>query len=268
MSADLKESPVPLAEISQGPNAFEEFLDRNQKGLIVFAILLAIGAVCAVVYRGVERSRQETAGAALTNAKDLAALQAVVDGHSGTIAAASALVLLADSQWTDGKKDEAIATLQKFIDASPTHPAIPTAKANLGSKLMIQGKTGDATRVFEDLASDSSARYIAPFALVSLGDMAKAAGETEKAETSYTKARSDFPESTFADMATKRLAILKAKAPAEIEAPPAPAAPADPLETLKSELPPGVTITPAPAPATPETPAPSSDPPPPPSSEP
>ncbi len=267
MSADLKESPVPLAEISQGPNAFEAFLDRNQKGLIAFAILLAIGAVCAVIYRGVERSRQETAGAALTKAKDLASLQAVVDGHSGTIAAGSALVLLADSQWTDGKKDEAIGTLQKFIAESPTHPAIATAKANLGSKLMIQGKTGDATRVFEDLASDSSARFIAPFALISLGDIAKAAGETEKAEASYNKAKSDFPASSFADMATKRLAILKAKAPAEIDAPPpAPEKPADPLEALKSKLPAGVTITPSPA--APETPAPGSESPPPASPEP
>jgi predicted negative regulator of RcsB-dependent stress response len=257
MSADLKESPVPLAEISQGPNAFEAFLDRNQKGLIAFAILLAIGAVCAVIYRGVERSRQETAGAALTKAKDLASLQAVVDEHSGTIAAGSALVLLADSQWTDGKKDEAIGTLEKFIAASPTHPAIATAKANLGSKLMVQGKTGDASRVFEDLAADSSARLIAPFALISLGDIARAAGDIAKAETSYNKAKSDFPESSFADMASKRLAVLKAKAPVEIEAPPAPEKPADPLDALKSQLPPGVTVTPAAA--SPETPAPASD---------
>jgi TolA-binding protein len=267
MSADLKESPVPLAEISQGPNAFEAFLDRNQKGLIVFAILLAIGAVCAVIYRGVQRSSQETAGAALTKAKDLASLQAVVDEHSGTIAAGSASVLLADSQWADGKKDEAIGTLQKFIDASPTHPAVATAKASLGSKLMNQGKTGDATRVFEDLASDSSARFIAPFALISLGDMARAAGETEKAEASYNRAKSDFPASSFAETAAKRLATLKAKAPVEIEAPPTPETPAaDPLEALKSKLPPGVTVTPSPA--APETPAPGPESPPPASTEP
>ena len=47
MSADLKESPTPLAEISQGPNAFEAFLDRNQKAIVVFAIALAIAAVAA-----------------------------------------------------------------------------------------------------------------------------------------------------------------------------------------------------------------------------
>lgn len=248
MSADLKESPVPLAEISQGPNAFEAFLDRNQKGIIVFAILLAIGAVIAVVYRGVETSRQQTAGAALNKAEDLASLQAVVDGHADTVAAGSVMVLLADSQWNDGKKDEAVGTLQKFIAASPSHPAVPTAKASLGSKLMAQGKSGDATKVFEELAADPAARFIAPFALISLGDIARAAGDLEKAESSYSKVKMDFPESSFSDTAAKRLSFLKAKPPVEIEAPPAPATPAapvNPADVIKSALPPGVTVTPS-----------------------
>ena len=246
MSADLKESPVPLAEISQGPNAFEEFLDRNQKGIVVLAILLALGAVGLVIYRGVETSRQETAGAALNKAADLAAYQAVVDGHADTIAAGSAMVLLADSQWTGGKQDDAIATLRKFIAASPTHPAIPSAKANLGAKLMAQGKSGDATKVFDDLVADPAARYIAPFALISLGDLAKSSGDLEKAEAAYTKAKTDFPESSFADTANRRIATLKAKPPVEIEPPPAPATPpADPTAAIKAAMPPGVTVTPS-----------------------
>lgn len=262
MSADLKDSPVPLAEISQGPNAFEAFLDRNQKGIIVFAILLAIGAAGAVIYRGVETSRQETAGAALTKAADLAALQAVVDSHSDTVAAGSAMVLLADSQWLGGKQDEAVGTLRKFISTSPAHPAIPTAKASLGSKLMIQGKTADAAKVFEDLASDPAARFIAPFALISLGDIAKAASELDQAETHYNKVKSDFPESSFADTATKRLAILKAKPPVEIDPPPAAEKTPSAADVLKSALPPGVTITPSPAQPEIPTPAPQDTPPP------
>ena len=246
MSADLKESPVPLAEISQGPNAFEDFLDRNQKGIVVLAILLALGAVGLVIYRGVETSRQETAGAALNKASDLAAYQAVVDGHADTIAAGSAMVLLADSQWTGGKQDDAIATLRKFIAASPTHPAIPSAKANLGAKLMAQGKSGDAAKVFDEIVADPAARYIAPFALISLGDLAKSSGDLEKAEAAYTKAKTDFPESSFADTANRRIATLKAKPPVEIEPPPAPATPpADPTAAIKAAMPPGVTITPS-----------------------
>lgn len=225
MSADLKESPVPLAEISQGPNAFEVFLDRNQKGIAAFAILLAIGAVGLVIYRGIETSRQETAGAALTKAADLAGFQAVVEGHADTVAAGSAMVLLADSQWTAGNQDDAIATLRKFIADSPTHPAIPSAKANLGAKLLAQGKSGDATKVFDELVADPGARYIAPFALISLGDLAKSAGDLEKAEASYNKVKTEFPESSFAETASRRIATLKAKPPVEIEPPPAPPAP-------------------------------------------
>lgn len=246
MSADLKESPVPLAEISQGPNAFEVFLDRNQKGIAVLAILVAVGAVGLVIYRGIETSRQETAGAALTKAADLASYQAVVDSHADTVAAGSAMVLLADSQWTGGKQAEAIATLRKFIAASPTHPAIPSAKANLGAKLMVQGKSGDATKVFDELAADPAARYIAPFALISLGDLSKTAGDLEKAEASYNRVKTEFPESSFAETANRRIATLKAKPPVEIEPPPAPVTPpADPTAAIKAAMPPGVTVTPS-----------------------
>ena len=261
MSADLKDSPVPLAEISQGPNAFEAFLDRNQKGIAVFAVLLAVGAIALVVQRGLETNRQEDAGAALVKAEDLASLQAVVDGHQGTHAAGSTMVLLADSQWTAGKKDEAVGTLRKFISESPDHAAAPTAKASLGAKLMAQGKSGDASKIFEEIVADPAAAYIAPFALISLGDLAKAEGDLAKAESSYAKVKNDFPDSNFSETATRRIAILKAKPPVEIAPPPAPptppGAPTPPapgastseiLDQLKASLPPGVSVTPSPAP--------------------
>jgi predicted negative regulator of RcsB-dependent stress response len=241
MAADLPESsPTPLAEISQGPSAFEQFLDNNQKNLVIVAILLAIGAAALVVYRGIEKSRQETAGAEFNKASDLAALQSVVKDHVGTKAASSAMVLLADRQWSDGQQDAAITTLRDFIAANPEHPAVASARASLGAKLMAQGKAGDATAIFQDIADDPKSRFIAPFALISLGDIAKAAGDLEKAETSYSRVKKDFPDSSFADTANKRIAILKAKPPVEVEPPPAPA----PTPAPKVDVP-----APAPAPA-------------------
>jgi predicted negative regulator of RcsB-dependent stress response len=251
MSADPKNSPVPLAEIAQGPNAFEEFLDRNQKNLLVLALLLVIAAVGFVVYRGIQKSSEETAGAALNKAEDITALQAVVDQHASTSAAGSAMVLLANKQWDDGQQDAAVTTLQKFVAENPGHPARPAAQASLGSKLMAQGKTGDATQVFESLAGDSSAGYIAPFALISLGDIAKSAGDLEQAEASYTKVRTEFPDSSFAETASRRLAILKAKPPVEIEPPPAPETPTAGAENA----PPAPELTPVPSAPTIEIPA-------------
>jgi TolA-binding protein len=251
MSADLKEPSIPLAEISQGPNAFEAFLDRNQKGIVVLAILLCIGAVGLVVYRGIEKSREESAGIALNKANDTSSYQAVVKDHPNTIAAGSAMTLLANSQWSEGKKDDSIATLQKFLQDDPEHPAGPTAKASLGAKLMAQGKNGDAAKVFEEVTADPAARYVAPFALISLGDISKAAGDLEKAETFYSKVRTDFADSSFADAAGRRIAILKAKPPVEID-PPAPKAPAT-SETPPAEAP---AISAAPTPEAPSAKAP------------
>lgn len=225
MSADLKETAVPLAEISQGPNAFEAFLDRNQKGLVALAAALALGAVGVVIYRGVAQSARETAGAALTKADSAAAYQAVADANADTASAGSALVLLANSQWDAGEKDKAVATLQKFVSTYPSHPALPSAKANLGSKLLSQGKTGDAEKVFEELVSAPEAKYIAPFALISLGDIAKAAGDTAKAKASYEKVQSEFPDSTFSQTASQRILVINAKPPVEVDAPPAPVTP-------------------------------------------
>ena len=225
MSADLKESSVPLGEISQGPNAFDVFMEKNQKGIAVAAILLALGAAGLVVQRGMEKNRQEDAGAALVKAEDAKALQSVVDGHKDTRAAGSAMVLLATNQWTEGKKDESIATLRKFIAEFPDHSAVPTAKAGLGSKLMDLGKSADAVKVFDEIIANSAAAYIAPYALICLGDISKEAGDLAKAEASYVKVKQDFPDSNFSETATRRIATLKAKAPVEIAPPPTPVTP-------------------------------------------
>lgn len=259
MSANFKDTSGPLAEISNGPSSFESFLDRNQKGIVALAALIAIGAVGTVIYRGVKHSHEESAGAALSKAADVSTFQSVVDTYPDTKAAGSALVLLADSQWDSGKKDESIATLQKFVSGNAGHAALPTAKANLGSKLLAQGKSGDAAKVFEELVSDSSAAFIAPFALISLGDIAKTSGDIAKAEESYNKAKTEYPESAFVDSANRRLASLKAKAPVEIEAPAVPETPLTPGAAVPG-MPPGITLTPEPASETPappsETPAP------------
>ncbi len=248
MSSDPKNSPVPLAEISQGPNAFEDFLDRNQKTLVVLALLLAIAAAGFVVYRGIQKSAEETAGSALNKADDTASLQSLIEKHPNTAAAGSATVLLGNKQWTEGQQDAAIATLQKFIAENPSHPALPTAQASQAAKLMAQGKTADASKIFEEITRNPTANFIAPFALISLGDIAKTAGDLAKAEASYTKVKTDFPTSNFAEAAGRRLAILKAKPPTEIAPPPAPEPPPTPATPESTTPTPTLEATPAPTP--------------------
>ena len=237
MSADLKDASVPLAEISQAPSSFDAFLDRNQKGIVVFTILLALGAAGLVIQRGLKSSQQESAGNALSKSDSIESLKSVVLKHDGTHAAGSALVLLANAQWTDGNQDDAIASLRKFLGQYPKHPAVPTAKASLGSKLAAQGKSGDATEVLEEIVTDPAARYIAPFALLTLGDLARASGDLEKAENHYNQVKVEFPETTFVSAAGSRILMLKAKPPTEIAPPPVPTPVTPPSDTPPAPVP-------------------------------
>jgi predicted negative regulator of RcsB-dependent stress response len=220
MPEDTTPSIAPLAEINLGPSKFEQFLENNQKTL---AILLSVAVVAIAVYivtRGVNKSREQSAGVALSNAKNATALQEVISNHANTNAAASAKLLLADMQAGEGKTGDAIKTLQDFIATNTDHPAKPTASAKLAAKLMSENKTAEASAIFQDLVSDPQARYIAPYALICLGDIAKAGGDPIKAESFFNQVKTEFPESSFASLAAERLATVKTKPPVEVEPPP------------------------------------------------
>jgi len=228
MASNPEESNEPtaptgaLGEISQGPGAFESFLDQHHKKILILALLAALGVAGYVVKEGIDEGRETAGGNALHQADDLASLQDVLKNHGDSRAAGSAAILLAEKQWSEDQKDAAIATLRSFIDSATDHPAKPTARASLGSKLAGQGKSGDAAEVFRVLADDRfGGAHLAPFAIIGLGDLAQAAGNTEEAEAHYTRVRDEFATSPFSDAAIRRLLFLKAEMPVAVE-PPAP----------------------------------------------
>lgn len=209
----------PLGEISQAPPALEVFLDKHQAKLIVLAVILALGAIAYVVYDGIEKSRQESAGALLSKAEDLSALQEVAKNHEGTAAAESAKVLLAEKQWEDGQQDDAIATLEAFVEGDAAHPARPSAQASLAAKLLAQGKTEEAADMFREITEDSAARHLAPYAWISLGDIALSKGDKDAAANAYEAVEREFPESPFSQEAMQRRLLFKAVSPVEVTAP-------------------------------------------------
>ncbi|MFT4177511.1 MAG: tetratricopeptide repeat protein [Luteolibacter sp.] len=203
-------------------NPLEPTMEKSQKGLLAIALILILAAGGYGIYRTVAEGKAKAAGEALTSATTPEALAAVTTDHPGTPAAGSAYVLLADSQWDENKKDDAIATLKKFLSTQPEHPLVPTAQANLAGKLAELGKADEATALFEKVADNASAASIAPYALLSLGDLAKSANQPEKAEAFYQRILKDFPSSPFNNDAHSRLQLLRAKPPVEIDAPATP----------------------------------------------
>jgi predicted negative regulator of RcsB-dependent stress response len=239
MPTDPKDAPQLLGEISQGPSAFEQFLDRNQKNLVILCIAITLGVAGFLIYQGIATSHERSAGAMLCQADDLTSLQSLVKEYPATAAAGSAKIALAERQWQENQQPAAIDTLKAFIADNPKHPALPTAKASLGAKLKFLGKTAEATSLFQELADDPDNSYLAPYALISLGDLAQAAGQAEQAETFYQKAKSAVPGNAFSTTADQRLANLKVKLPVEVDPPP--------------PAPPPALVPPPPLPDTPDT---------------
>ncbi len=222
MAEDPSDNPRPLAEISHGPSAFEAFLDRNQKGMIVLGVALFAATGGWIVYQGIKDGAEKSAGAILSKAEDLPALQDIAKNHAGTPAAGSAQLMIAAKQWDAGDQSAAVETLRAFIAANAGHPALPSARATLASRLLQQGQTEEAEGMFRELADAPDARFIAPFALIALGDIAKAAGRLDDAEKSYKRVQDEFEKSPFAQTAANHLRMLRFKMPTDIKAPPPP----------------------------------------------
>jgi TolA-binding protein len=219
MAEESTETSRPLAEISHGPSAFEAFLDRNQKGLVVGAILLALVGAAVIVVRGLKQAKIEEAGAAFGKATTITELQQVIQKYPDSPVAGSAKVVLADKQWAEQDLDGSVETLRSFIAANPEHPAVPSAKASLATRLVHQDKAADAEPIFHELADSSKSTYLAPYALIALGDIAKAAGKPEEAEASYKRVQETFG-APFAAIAANHRRLVRFKMPAEIEPPP------------------------------------------------
>jgi len=256
------QAPSPIAEIEQGPSKFEQFLDRNQRWLILGGSVVVVAVLGYVAWSTIRKEQRHSAGAALVAADDLTSLLDVVKNHAGTPAAESARLLSADALWKDGRQDKAIETLRKFLAESPNHAAAPTARASLGSRLMAQGKLDEAKNELQPLIDDSKARFLAPFALICLGDIARTNDDLDQAEQYFTRARDEYPENLFSSEATRHLLLLRAKLPTEVDPPPPPVVPGDaeaaptpsPLPDSSKLLRPKIPATPAPAaPATPGT---------------
>jgi len=267
MADDPQPTSAPLAEISHGPGAFELFLDRNQKSLIVLLILIILGVAGFVVFQGIQDGVRTTAANALYRASDTAALRKVTEEHAKTPAGATARILLAESLWNDGQQEASIEAINSFLASSPKHPGVPAAKASLAAKKMAQGKSAEATAAFQDIVDDPTSSYLAPYALLCLGDISASAGDKNQAKKFYDQAQSQFPNSGFNQKITQRIASLNSTPPTEIDPPPAPpeptttpSSPSFPIPFAPDSILPNGSIAPQPSPSTPSPDPPDSQP--------
>lgn len=184
--AEKENSFAPIGEIEQGPSKFEQFLDQNQKKLVIVAIAIVVAVAGYIIAKGVTETKNASAGAVFSNAQDASALKEVIANHAGTPAAATAQLALAEEQWKANQQPEAIQTLKDFTNEHSDHPGYSKALLSLGSKLMDLGKLDEAKKFLTQLNGQPQNAF-SNVTEILLGDLAYLEGQKEEAASSYEK---------------------------------------------------------------------------------
>lgn len=217
---------APVGEIDHGPSGFEMFLEKNQKLLILLAILITLGIIAFVVMRGLAEKAEKEAGIALMAAESSEDYRSVIADHSGTAAAGTAYVMNAQALWADGKPEEAKETLRNFLANFADHPARAIAQCRLATYLLQGEQLDEASGTFLAATQEDGAAAYNFYSYTSLGDIARAQGQLEAAADYYDRAADSIPAGVFPtgarDAALLRKELLTLDPP-ELVDPPAPA---------------------------------------------
>lgn len=230
----MENAPIPIAEIEQGPSKFEEFLDKNQKKLVILAILIFLGVLAYVFMTGLEKKKAADAGALFMQASDEESFNEIITEHSSSPSAGTAAMAIAQLRTTD---DDRTAALNHFIDTYPDHPGVPAKLLELALVQMNAGKNGDAENTLNKLISNDKSEYLIPRAKIALADILASENELEKAEKIYKEIKDS---KHFSNVAAERLIYLKAKDPIVVDkkpAEPAPTTPTDPITPTPELIP-------------------------------
>ncbi len=213
----MEDSPTPIAELEHGPSKFEEFLENNQKKLMILASLIFLGVLAYVFMTGLAKKNATEAGEAFMLATDEDSLNKVITDYSSSQTAGTAAMAISELRTTD---DDRIAALDHFISNYPEHPGVPAKLLELALIHINAGNNADAEDTLKSLISNDQSDYLAPRANIALADIAVSNNQLEKAKQIYTDIKNS--ESRFNNVAAERLLYLNAKEPVIVKQAPVP----------------------------------------------
>lgn len=233
--------------------------------LIVALLAVAVwGAWLFMDYR-----RRAGSEDALGNAKTAADYRKVTADWTGTPAAGTAFIRLAEELRKEGKPADAAQALRDFLDKYPLHPLRVAASHALASSLETAGKFDEALAAYQQFAASHGRSAFAPLAYVGQARVLMSLGRQDEARKVLESIEQKFSGNPLMEEANVLLDEIKNPAARKTGGsprptpPPAPApAPALNLQgTTPAPLPPGtpapsISITPAPAPGVPAAPVP------------
>ncbi len=156
---------MPVAkELRTNPALEAQVFWYKYRKEIAILLMLAIVAIIAIAgYRLYRDRREATAATLFSGAKTPAAYEEVINRYGDTAAAASAYLLLADSERKQAKYSEAML---KFLEKFPQRELASTARMAMAANLEAMGQQDEALATYQQIASANAGSFNAPMALI------------------------------------------------------------------------------------------------------
>ena len=239
----------------------------HQRLIIRLLIAALVGVAIWGAWLFMDYRRRAGSEEALANAKNAADYRKVTGDWTGTPAAGTASIRLAEELRKEDKPAEAAQALRDFLDKYPVHPLRVAASHALASSLETAGKNDEALAAYQQFAAAHGRSAFAPLAFIGQARVLLALGKPEEARKVLESIEQKFPGNPLMEEATVLLDEIKNPAarktggsPRPTPAPaPAPAPALNLQGATPAPLPPGApapSISLTPAPAAPAAPAP------------
>ena len=171
-----------VSQISKDPALETSLLwEQYKTSIIAVVVVLVLGGLGYAGFRFYSETEASNASALLAAAKSPPDFQHVIERYPGSQPAASAYLLLAESERGKRQYAEANATLHKFIDQFPKHELITTAWMGVAANLDSLGKGDEALSTYQRLVAEYPQSFNAPLALLAEVPLLKAKNRTDEA---------------------------------------------------------------------------------------
>lgn len=210
--------------LDEGASKTEAWIEKNQKAILAFIIVVAVGVLGYFAYHQYIKGPKETEAmnemfqaqnyweqALTAPAKDSLynlSLQGgegkygfldIIDNYGGTKAANLAHYYAGMAYLNTNKYQQAIEQLDKF--SSDDAVLAPLAKGGIGDAFAQLGQNEDALKYYEEAANMRENDFTTPRFLLKAGIAAMSLNQNDKALAHFKKIADEYPKSTEATKA-------------------------------------------------------------------